>query len=76
MTVNKQLVQVCAPICNTMLIFSLELHERLMGSVSAASNRHSENKRPNCPSQRAILCDYYVLSGLFELAEASLVKEG
>lgn len=44
-----------------MLIFCLELHERLMGSMSAASNRYSENKPLNCPGRTAFLFDYYAL---------------
>lgn len=40
-----------------------------MGSMSAASNRHSENKPLNCPGRTALLFDYYALSGVFEPAE-------
>lgn len=50
-----------------MWIFCLELHERLMGSMSAVWNRHSENKPLNCPSRTALPSDYCALCGVFEL---------
>lgn len=42
----------------------------------AASNRHSENKPLNCPSRTVSLFDYYVLSGVFELAEGCFSAGG